>query len=167
MATKPTEKIKYTKGKKPKKIKTFVLTVSKNFLKKHPREGQPTNFKEKILTGQKKHTVRGNNPYWKRIVKLVNKGEAILSVRQWTGKPYQSKQIEIAKFTELDFQNITLTKNAADINIDYRFLDDKEIKKLANNDGLTLKDFQDWFPTSLINGIIIFFKSERIKPKKY
>ena len=61
-----------------------VLTFSKVFPQKHINAGEPTNFKEKILSGEKIHTIRPETTKWKI-------GDKI-SMRYWTGKPYHSKQ---------------------------------------------------------------------------
>lgn len=39
-------------------VKTYVLTLSKQFMTTHPKAGQPTDFFEKIKAGIKKHTIR-------------------------------------------------------------------------------------------------------------
>ena len=89
-------------------LKTYVLLVSKNFMKGHPREGQPTHFREKILEGEKIHTCRANEEYWASICAEVNQNKAVLSLRQWTGKPYASKQEEFMQFDSLGFQPLDI-----------------------------------------------------------
>lgn len=90
-----------------KKKKTYVLTLSKHFLANHKRAGEEIYFKEKPLLGQgltnydasplaELHTIRVNYPLWKKRIKEVQEGRAVLSIRQWAGKPYHSKQVEIA-----------------------------------------------------------------------
>lgn len=121
-----------------KKLKTYVITVSVR---------------------------RQNYEFWKKRIDEVNKGNAILSVRQWSGKPYNSKQIEIKQFKqgELDYQRVLITgsdsKSGLYIGIntggDFKHLSDKSINKLANNDGLTLQQFQSWFKYGAEDGIII------------
>jgi hypothetical protein len=142
--------------KKP--MKTFVITVSKEFMKGHPRHGNKTFFKEKILSGEKIHTIRGNYTYWKKIVKQVNKGEAILSVREWSGKPYNSKQREIKQFTKLGIQKIATKKKS--IKIDNKKYNYELLIRIANNDGLDLLNFCSWFPKG-IKGVIIHFTDFR------
>ena len=128
-------------------MKTYVLTLSELFPKAHDRAGMPTNFKDKFLKGEKRHTIRANYPLWEKRIKEVQDGNAVLSVRQWTGKPYRSKQIEIARLTN---------KNGVGIQR-LRFLDGNfnggyirngvfpSNKILANNDGLSVYDWQEWF----------------------
>lgn len=147
------------KRKKEKKIKTFVLTVSKTFLMIHPKAGQKTFFRKKILNGEKRHTIRSNFKYWFRIVKLINNGKAILSIRQWSGKPYNSKQIEILKLKKVGYNRVKIVKDK------FIKIDDREevdynefIDQLAQNDGLKTDDFKNWFPKHF-EGIIIHFKN--------
>ncbi len=154
--------------KKIKKLKPYVITVSKNFIGKHPKKGEPTKFKEKIKSGEKKHTIRSNYDFWSKRIDNVNAGEAVLSIRQWSGKPYNSKQVEIKKLFagEVGIQQITTTGNAYDISIrklnnTHRFLTDLKIRIIAQNDGLSIKDFRDWFEEPLIDGCIIHFTKLR------
>ncbi len=149
-------------------MKTFVITVSKTFQGKHPKKGLKTNFKTKIKNGTKIHTIRANKKYWEKIVKQVNKGIAILSLREWSGKPYKSKQVEIKKFTKLGFETITIFdkgKTVAIISKYPKLLSEKEIKVLAANDGLSVKDFTAWFQKDMIQGCIIHFTTKKYNKK--
>ena len=99
-------------------MKTYVITLSKRFPTGHNRAGEPTHFWEKFIKGRdnysciyrdfwettipKIHTIRANYPLWKKRIAEVERGEACLSIRQWTGKPYRSKQVEIARLTKED-----------------------------------------------------------------
>ena len=80
-------------------MKTYVLTVSEKFPATHPRRGELTGFPEAIKQGVKIHTIRANYPLWEKRIKEVEEGRARLSVRIWTGKPYNSPQKEIFVFT--------------------------------------------------------------------
>ena len=153
------------------KLNLYVLTLSKAFPVTHRRAGQKTYFKSKlevahvveydpdgdvIPDGQpqmKLHTIRGNYELWRGRFDEVERGEAEISLRQWSGKPYASKQIEIARLTKEDGIGIQLlcfagnqTKKDRELHrpivggtkeIDYR--------QLAMNDGLTVEDWEDWF----------------------
>lgn len=132
------------------KIKTYVITLSKRYLKGHPKAGQPTNFKEKFLNGEKIHTIRGNYELWKKRLDEVRDRKAILSIRQWEGMPYRSKQIEIAKITSVSgcgVQYINLWKPNEDQI--YWQINDRKVKEtfneVAQNDGLDIEDFRRWF----------------------
>lgn len=136
----------------PEKIKTYVLMLSREFPKTHPRAGEPTNFKTKKEEGVKKHTIRGNAELWEHRAEEINAGRAILSVRQWSGKPYEtgSHQIEICRHTKLGTQRVTLNfrapwnrfvgvhQKSGDIHYP-TFVD------VAQNDGLSPEDFVSWF----------------------
>ena len=155
------------KVKKDKPLNTYVITVSVNFPKKGNVSPKPTGFKKKILSGDKIHTLRQNYKFWKKRIDKINEGKAILSVRQWSGLPYRSEQVEIKQFKqgEVGYQRVTVTGWAADVGVHtgdgYNMLSDKKIKKLAENDGLTLKQFQDWFKHGALDGIIIHFSKLR------
>lgn len=140
-------------------MKTYIITVAKEFMKGHPNEGQPTGFSFQIWKRWKKHTIRENVDYWKRIIDQVNEGNAKLSVREWTGKPYRSKQNVIKEYFkgQLSYQLIGISEGFGVQIGDKFFYDDVFIKKLAENDGLSINDFKAWFNKVPFRGIIIHF----------
>lgn len=141
-------------------MKTFVITVAGEFPCKHIRKGAETKFIEKIACAvlcpgdcklcdfnwPKIHTCRSNYEYWKRIVDEVNAGNAILSVRYWSGKPRKSKQVELVRFDhdsgigiqKLIFEDDFLPKPT----VDGKLL---RLRELSKNDGLEFEDFLSWF----------------------
>ena len=139
-------------------MKTYVLMLSKEFPATHPRKGEPTGFRDKFLAAIKQleggwwklHTIRANYTLWKKRIAEIQRGEAVLSVRQWSGKPYCSKQITIATLTAEDgvgLQQLTdLDTNAYGFYPCVR-VDKRNIDKLlvAQNDGLSLTDWLSWF----------------------
>lgn len=138
------------------KIKTYVITLSKAFFKGHPRAGEPTNFEDALLRKQKIHTIRCNFPFWERRIREIQKGEAVLSIRQWVGKPYRSKQREITQLTAKDgigIQKVVLTQSEWDENgepcFGYWFEIggvEMDIDAIARNDGFANTiDFVEWF----------------------
>lgn len=161
-------------------MKTYVITLSKNFMKGHPRAGEPTRFRckffmrrefcdaclyncgydgtvnnrscsrnviienGKLCNSPKIHTIRGNYPFWEKRIKDVQEGKAILSIRQWTGKPYQSKQETLINLTQKDGVGIQKF-----LYRDGWFVDCPKfygLEEIARNDGLSLEDWQAWFP---------------------
>ena len=132
-------------------MKTYVITLSKYFLATHKRAGEKTNFKEKFLSGEKIHTIRANYPLWEKRIKEVQEGRAVLSIRQWIGKPYRSKQIEIATLTAkngIGVQKLIFVGNDIMLPVveyggnKFRSMDRY---RLASNDGLSFKNWVDWF----------------------
>jgi hypothetical protein len=142
-----------------------VITFSRTFPAYHPKAGQQTHFVEKIWNSItelglphfknkdfsddfmwsilplsnyrcKYHTIRAGNRW-----KVGDK----FSPRVWSGKPYNSKQIIIAPDIEI--------KKVWDFEIkDHRFIVDGMVKgideailTIAENDGLTIFGFMDWF----------------------
>ncbi len=141
------------------KVKTYILMLSKVFPVGHPRAGQPTDFKTKKAEGVKKHTIRGNVELWEHRAEEINAGRAVLSVRQWSGKPYEpgSHQIEIARHTSLHTQRISIPYEwhpalqvflpASQVTILTKEKEAKVVKTayVAANDGLSIIDFRHWF----------------------
>lgn len=120
------------------KLKIFPLMISKQFMATHPRRGEPTHFREKIELGQNRqqvtatdvvsafhsgegikgwvpkiHTIRTNYEYWARIAEEVNAGRGILSLRQWSGSPYNfkrdgSRPVEFLRLEKMGVQKISI-----------------------------------------------------------
>lgn len=127
--------------------KTFVLTVSKYFPRTHKRAGEETGFVDEIkmlftLGNQKIHTIRSNYDLWSKRAVQINSGEAILSIRYWSGKPYNSKQVEIAKLEEIGVEKLEDPSNFVFAPVEGRQIDWGTI---AKNDGLSFEDFCEWF----------------------
>lgn len=149
-------------------MKTYVITLSKKFPGYHHRKGDQTYFESGIVMKRKKHTIRGNYAYWKKRIDAINRGEAILSVRQWIDKPYkQPGQIEIyvLKAGEVGIQkcNVEILKDPeageyASIDINKMPLfPNWSWQNVAQNDGLSPDDFIAWFKEPIIDGCIIHF----------
>lgn len=119
--------------------------IARHFLADHPRAGGPTYFAQKIHDEEKLHTIRGNYLEWKRKIDEVNAGEAYLSVREWVGKPYNSKQKEMFVFGKEDgigVQELTEPANFVAAVIDGKNSNWEDVVK---NDGLSFEDFDAWF----------------------
>lgn len=135
-------------------MKTYVITLSKVFPKGHPKQGEPTGFEDKLhnslnntlaMLPKKRHTIRANFGLWAERFAEIEAGRAALSVRQWTGAPYRSKQREIVRLTKEDgigLQPLCLV----DLFSATTIVDGKvELPELAKNDGLTFEDWYYWF----------------------
>lgn len=139
-------------------MKTYVLTLSVVFPSTHARRCEPTNFKDAFKAGQifgrgseclyrhpKLHTIRANYDLWRHRFEEIDAGIAQLSIRQWSGLPYRSKQIQLALLSRKDgigLQRLMFDKSRFLPNVDYHPVG---VGNLANNDGLTLDDWEEWF----------------------
>ena len=124
--------------------KIIQLMVSRVFPAYHKRKGEPTDFNQKIKEKEKHHTLRANYERWKNKIDQVNRGEAVLSVREWQGVPYHSKQNYLFYYNEtdnLDVSKVTKDEDGFLINDSIRVTEEE----LAKNDGLSLEDFREWF----------------------
>lgn len=72
-----------------------VVLLSKKFFPAHFRAGEATDFKTKVLNGQKRHTCRCNYEYWKKKITALQEKSGTLCLRQWADKPYRSPQESI------------------------------------------------------------------------
>lgn len=147
-------------------MKTYVITLSQVFPTWHKRAGEPTKFRAAFLSGQtcskckkrnhamctsecfsglKIHTIRANYPLWLKRITEVQQSKAVLSVRQWTGKPYRSPQEEIAILTNEDglgIQELKMIDLFSPTTINGNRV---ELPDLAANDGLSFNDWYEWF----------------------
>jgi len=141
-----------------------VRTFSRYFPKGHPKEGQPTYFIEKIWQSlynmgkidsclgspllEKELEIFSNpshfiKPKWHtiRAGKHFNAGN-YFSPRVWTDKPYSSKQIAISPDIQIKkVWDIWHDSNGWWINENSFYA----LERLAENDGLSLPDFLNWF----------------------
>jgi len=100
---------------------------------------------------------KGTYEEWKRKIDEVNRGEAILSLRMWSGSPYNklhddSHPVEIAYFDEnsgIEVQKLELSASGliGMLKIDDGFPENGtyQISEIAKNDGLSFPDFKAWF----------------------
>ena len=133
----------------PSSLKTYVLMLSREFPGYHPRCGQPTEFRSKYGKGVKKHTLRANAELWERRAAEVNAGRAVLSVRQWSGRPYEK-----GSHPEEKVHSGRYHPKVTDLDV------------LASNDGLSCEDFRHWFPHrgdagEDFHGVILHFTDMR------
>ena len=130
-------------------MKKYVVTLSRFFPATHKRAGEPTGFSESFCK-TKLHTIRANYPLWEGRFKEIAKGTACLCVRQWSGKPYCSKQVELACLTKEDGIGLQKLEFIPDGQKGEYFMPGinehpwpRQI--IADNDGLSLEDWREWF----------------------
>lgn len=148
------------------------MPVSTRFPKTHPKAGELTFFKQKILLAlmrqknpqlkinaqdangvelePKFHTCRANLKLWKDRISEVLEGRAVIELFEWEDKPYRSKQIVFATLDkdsgcgvqELIFSQEYEDKGLLAPKVNNRVLC---ILELSKNDGLDWVDFRAWF----------------------
>ena len=108
-----------------------------------------SNFRKKL------HTIRGNYELWKKRIDEVQKGNAVLSIRQWSDKQYRSKQEVICELSAKDGVGIQKLLSMDDICAYYvksdkiRNVLGEDLETVANNDGLSIDEFKCWFKNKL------------------
>lgn len=138
-------------------MKTYPITLSKVFPSKHQQHGNPTNFRQLYEDGVKIHTIRANYPLWKERFESIKNGDACLSLRQWSGKPYASKQELICNLYSTDgiglqqlvFSDgdITMPRVVQEVDLfnpEPKFIP-VELYDLAAADGLSIENWLAWF----------------------
>lgn len=124
-----------------------IITFSKKFPPGHPKVGQPTGFEGKLAAGTKIHTIRADaKGWWEKCAEAINSGRKYLSLREWTGRPYNSDQRILGERERIGLQKITMTYSSEDA-LPQAWVDGKEVpvEQLAKNDGLSVEDFVAWF----------------------
>ena len=159
-----------------------VITFSRVFPKGHIRQGEQTNFVEKIWKSLYTNTICPDNlndyinnymdklsteilPYYETISKKhtirngnrFKKGD-FFSPRVWSDKPYQSKQIIIAPDLEVKKVFDIEIFNSHEVYIDGVFhcsFGSENWEELCKNDGLSSRDMKAWFSKLPFKGQII------------
>ncbi len=143
-------------------MKTHVLLISKTFPVYHSNAGNLTRFSEKIATGQKPfdaaydnvklHTIRSNYLLWKKKIEEVISGKAILSIREWSEKPYASKQtilFELDQSHGVGIEKLEFYEDKDNVPaIKYPIINnyaEPNLYEIAHNDGLSTISFKEWF----------------------
>lgn len=147
--------------------KKVILTLCKIFPVTHSKAGEPTGFEGKLKSGDKIHTIRYNaKEVWDERYKGISSGKKYLSVREWTGRPYNSEQRELSRFDKIGLQHITMTYNSED-SFPQVWVDGKQvsIQEVAKHDGLTVEEFVEWFfgnnKENTFEGVVIHFTDFR------
>jgi hypothetical protein len=163
------------------KMKCYVLIVSRFFPKTHPMCGHETYFVDNIENEKKIHTIRLNYELWKKRINEVNSKKAYISLRYWSGSPYNylrdgSKQIEFGRLYKAGIQKIEMHHFSTKLNQGYLTTIETQIdgrhagvglRDVAENDGLMYQDFRRWFFPDYkkndvhVNGGIIHFTDFR------
>lgn len=152
--------------------KRIIITLSRLFPKTHSRRGEPTCFSELLHLGVKKHTIRKNYDLWKVNAEKMESGNYMLSIRQWSGRPYKSPQVEIAqRHNPIGVQPVELYYHADNDTITAKIDGcewmDADCYELAHNDGLSIQEFKEWFfgenpkEDKVFKGVIIHFTDFR------
>lgn len=170
----------------PKKIIRYRIPISIVFPATHKRKGEPTLFQYRIQDARtetpgewwKLHTIRGNYQRWAKKFEKIFRGEAVLELYYWSGKPYNSKCVTICQLGKDDgigIQKVDLSKiKYSDHSfrmaiIDCEATEHTSGKKgihythIAKNDGLSVEDFKEWFKNYNISEplAIIWFCDKR------
>lgn len=148
-----------------------VVMLTKVFFREHPKGGQDTHFADLVRNGGKIHTCRDNPEYWIKKIERLKADGGTLSIREWEGKPYRSRQITVVDIPaeKVGVSEITVTRYYIHVlpTTDrplkaYRAtINDKlvQTRELARNDGFSrTQDFVDF-----IDPLFDKYQSETIR----
>lgn len=154
-----------------KKLKIYVIFVSRTYPAYHSKKGQPTFFEDKILRAirqspytddiaididPKLHTFRGNYLLWKTKIDEVLAGNAVIVLKYHSLGRYVkgNQQIEFARFDKdsgIGIQEAIYKTDFEEpfsgmaIRCEDGVFRDFPFYNVAENDGLTEADFACWF----------------------
>ena len=130
--------------------------LAKQFPSHHYKKGDPTQFYGKCLAGTKIHTIRINAKLWASRIDEVNAGRAIISVREWSEKPYASPQQELFQMHKCGYEFVekshtmgmyVVTNFESDpvweVGLEYQ--EGFGNGTIPKNDGLAIDEFNSWF----------------------
>lgn len=147
--------------------KKVILTLCKSFPVTHSKAGEATDFEKKLKDKSKIHTIRYNaKMYGMDGIKILFLVKKYLSIREWTGRPYNSEQKEIAQLPKIGLQHVTMTYSSEDAYPEI-WIDNKKVSihEVAKNDGLSVEDFVEWFfgnnKENVFEGVVIHFTDFR------
>jgi hypothetical protein len=151
-----------------KSLKVYPITLAKHFQRPHPRTGDETNFKERVLNGfghqyrkegliytAKFHTGRENYDLWKHRCDEVNAGRGVMSLRQWKGMPYRTGQTPIGlELTKVGIQRMRIEVCSK---VDERFGPIKIPIIFIDGRMLKVEEMLSWFEWKNWEGALIHF----------
>lgn len=125
------------------------LNIKRGFFTCDSCLGTILSFKFRI---SKIHTIRTNVSLWSKRMKEVEAGKDRLSIREWAGRPYLSKQVEIVRLTRedgvgmqrLDGNDVWAKEEVCKV-YDKHGVKPVRAEELAMKDGLSLDDWRAWF----------------------
>lgn len=130
-------------------MKNFILLIAKVFPWNHPLKGKPTEFRHKILSGEKIHTLRRNFDYWKKRIDQVQSGQAMLCLKQWIERPYYPPGQEDIFYFQGEPVGIQKVIKHPKYGWAVEVYPDQYViinaLELARNDGLEYVSFEAWF----------------------
>lgn len=138
------------------KNRIFILPVPKYWPAHHPEAGKPTLFREKILSGEKKHAIVNSVDWWMRCVKTINEGSGVLSVREQESKGrIPGPEYEIIQVMSVLVQTLIIDDWVWRIGgVKVKLNSRQEL--LMKNEGMTVEQFTNFFPNRY-KGLIIHF----------
>ena len=160
-----------------------IRTLSRTFLKGHPRAGEKTYFVEQFLNSMGidftakayLNSLYELNPhitdmditvFWIGLNWDITASKEhtirknhhfnkgdFISLRCWAGKPYNSQKIILTKPVKVK-KTWDFKISDGDYFLNGKKLNLSDIKKIAANDGLAVEDFELWFPDKFTGQII-------------
>ena len=136
------------------------LIIQNTFPDRNSRKGEPTEFRSKIMGGQKTYEVKGQWHKWESKINDVVNRKAVLALKEWAGRPYHSDLILIKELTFMDGVGI----EKLDAGFRGWNVNDKESElptdRLARGNGMTSDEFNEWFKEALKTNMCIIHFSE-------
>jgi hypothetical protein len=112
----------------------------------HSRGGEQTHFIENVMAGDKIHMIRRFYDRWKVLSEKTSRRPYSIDLCQYTDRQRPRFHRIASIDAPLAVQRIRMlySEQTGDVRV---FVDGKEIpiEQIAQNDGLTVDDFKEWF----------------------
>ena len=153
------------------KKKVYYIILGKSFPRPSENSGKGTEFTKKVTDGVKVQTIRTDYGKWIKIAEAINKDEAILSIRAWGGRPYNSNQVEVCycdRIEVLHFRaGVYQNQNNKVVFVEGKPITGTELDQFARDEGFadSYEMFDYLFPPNskitptTFEGALVKFKS--------
>lgn len=121
---------------------------SRLFPTTHSRRGEQTKFIEKVMLGEKIHTIRRQYDRWKHVAEKCAGKPCEISLCQWRATPRRSNHVQVGLIeAQPGVQRLRMKYNPDSDSITAIVDDNKTVnpETLAENEGLTIDEFKEWF----------------------
>ena len=125
----------------------ITIMFSRLFPTTHTRRGEPTKFIEKVMLGEKIHTIRRQYDRWKHLADKCTDERCDIALCQWRATPRRSNHVQVGLLSSrIGVQRISMQyfpeTDSIIATVDGQDIDPKII---AENEGLSFDEFKEWF----------------------
>jgi len=146
-------------------MKNYNLIIDTYFNSKHKKAGLQTGFVHQMFDGNKIHQIVKDFDKWEERIEKVNNGKAVLHLKFWDSTPHakNSKLNEFLVVTnknDISIQEMAFFKEKGKlvpaVHTGFGNFKNIDIKVMAQNEGMSIDDFNNSYENTESYGIIHF-----------